>query len=321
MIRVPQPAHQWVPSGTNLVHQPSLTPANERVSYGWQATRRLPTVAAQQRRWADSLAPASHASHICIATRPDARSLCDLGIIPSTISAQRSRGLRLASEMDTMPEQKHCVYILRSVRDRNRYYTGVTSSPRDRLAAHNAGRSIHTAHGAPWEIDAVIEFADKRRALAFERYLKSGSGCAFAKRHLRSFNLRQRPREPVLAVVDRDRCRGVRVPTRRFEHELLRSPRLRGRYLRCRAVRDNARSKRVWNQKIFLRRAEFSCFRVRPRFFMMPKPVVVALLRAGRGRHGDDHRSFPHAAQLPRRRDDSSRGKVQNVRGDSSVVS
>ena len=58
----------------------------------------------------------------------------------------------------------------------------------------------------------------------------------------------------------------------------------------------------------------------------IPKPVVVALLRAGRGRHGTDHRPFPHAAQLledecgsVRRRDDNSRGKVQNVRGDSSA--
>jgi hypothetical protein len=31
----------------------------------------------------------------------------------------------------------------------------------------------------------VVEFADERRAIAFERYLKSGSGVAFAKRHLR----------------------------------------------------------------------------------------------------------------------------------------
>jgi hypothetical protein len=29
----------------------------------------------------------------------------------------------------------------------------------------------------------IIEFRDQARALAFERYLKSGSGRAFAKRH------------------------------------------------------------------------------------------------------------------------------------------
>jgi hypothetical protein len=30
----------------------------------------------------------------------------------------------------------------------------------------------------------------------------------------------------------------------------------------------------------------------------IPKPVVVALLQASRGRHGNDHRPFPRAAQL-----------------------
>jgi hypothetical protein len=37
----------------------------------------------------------------------------------------------------------------------------------------------------PWELDIVIVFRDQARALAFERYLKSGSRCAFAQRHLR----------------------------------------------------------------------------------------------------------------------------------------
>jgi hypothetical protein len=31
----------------------------------------------------------------------------------------------------------------------------------------------------------VIAFRDEARALEFERYLTSGSGCAFAQRHLR----------------------------------------------------------------------------------------------------------------------------------------
>jgi predicted GIY-YIG superfamily endonuclease len=80
---------------------------------------------------------------------------------------------------------KTCVYVLRSLIDRTRYYTGVTSNPKSRLETHNAGGCSHTTDGKPWEIDVLIEFADERRALAFERYLKSGSGCAFAKRHLR----------------------------------------------------------------------------------------------------------------------------------------
>ena len=54
-----------------------------------------------------------------------------------------------------------------------------------RLAEHNAGNNAHTAKYRPWSIDVVIEFSDERRAVAFERYLKSGSGVAFATRHLR----------------------------------------------------------------------------------------------------------------------------------------
>ena len=38
----------------------------------------------------------------------------------------------------------------------------------------------HTASGRPWNVDVVVKFADEPRAVAFERYLKSGSGSAFA---------------------------------------------------------------------------------------------------------------------------------------------
>ena len=81
--------------------------------------------------------------------------------------------------------QKRFVYVLRSLSDPNRYYTGVTSNLRLRLAAHNAGECTHTVRNRPWELDVVVAFRDETRAFAFERYLKSGSGCAFAKKHLR----------------------------------------------------------------------------------------------------------------------------------------
>ena len=77
------------------------------------------------------------------------------------------------------------VYVLKNEEQPPRYYTGLTSNLTTRLEAHNAGRVPHTARGKPWSIDAVVEFADEHRAVAFEKYLKSGSGCAFAKRHLR----------------------------------------------------------------------------------------------------------------------------------------
>ena len=84
-----------------------------------------------------------------------------------------------------MDEPKCIVYVLRSLEHPGRYYTGVTSNWRTRLDSHNAGKCSHTSDGRPWEIDVLVQFSDERRALDFERYLKSGSGCAFAKRHLR----------------------------------------------------------------------------------------------------------------------------------------
>ncbi len=84
-----------------------------------------------------------------------------------------------------MELRKRIVYVLKSDIDSTRYYTGLTSDMAARLNAHNAGRCPHTASGKPWVIDVIVEFADERRAIAFEKYLKSGSGGAFAKRHLR----------------------------------------------------------------------------------------------------------------------------------------
>ena len=52
-----------------------------------------------------------------------------------------------------------------------------------RLEAHNAGTSPFTAKFRPWVMTTCIEFEDQHRAAAFERYFKSPSGRAFAKRH------------------------------------------------------------------------------------------------------------------------------------------
>lgn len=79
-----------------------------------------------------------------------------------------------------MELRRHIVYVLKSDADPKRYYTGLTSDIVSRLNAHNAGRCPHTASGKPWIIDVMVEFADQRRAVAFEKYLKSGSGYEFA---------------------------------------------------------------------------------------------------------------------------------------------
>lgn len=75
------------------------------------------------------------------------------------------------------------VYLLRSLRNPNRTYAGITRNLRARLNAHNAGLSLHTANYRPWELVVAIHFPDTKAGYAFEQYLKSGSGQAFARRH------------------------------------------------------------------------------------------------------------------------------------------
>ena len=79
--------------------------------------------------------------------------------------------------------QFHYVYILESERDRDRFYVGSTEDLRRRLTEHNSGKVPHTSKFGPWQIKNAIAFRDGEKASAFERYLKSGSGRAFAKRH------------------------------------------------------------------------------------------------------------------------------------------
>ncbi|NLO72750.1 MAG: GIY-YIG nuclease family protein [candidate division WS1 bacterium] len=76
-----------------------------------------------------------------------------------------------------------CVYLLQSTSRPGERYIGSTSNLRVRLAAHNAGQSPHTAKFRPWTVVAAIHFADATKAAEFERYLKTGSGFSFAKRH------------------------------------------------------------------------------------------------------------------------------------------
>lgn len=79
---------------------------------------------------------------------------------------------------------KRFVYMLRSDADPTRHYVGVTSNVDQRLEWHNFGPSGQTVMHRPWSVVVVVEFTHERTAVRFERYLKSGSGRAFAKRHL-----------------------------------------------------------------------------------------------------------------------------------------
>jgi predicted GIY-YIG superfamily endonuclease len=51
------------------------------------------------------------------------------------------------------------------------------------LAEHNSGKSIYASAYKPWYLEVCVTFKEKEKAIAFEKYLKSSSGRAFAKKH------------------------------------------------------------------------------------------------------------------------------------------
>jgi putative endonuclease len=79
----------------------------------------------------------------------------------------------------------HYVYLLRSEAQPKEHYVGCTTDLKQRIVQHNNGESPHTAKFVPWRIVAYFAFTERKTAVAFERYLKSGSGRAFARRHFR----------------------------------------------------------------------------------------------------------------------------------------
>ena len=75
------------------------------------------------------------------------------------------------------------VYILKSEQG-DHHYVGRTKDPQSRLQKHNQGGVPHTAKFCPWHIETAISFRSEEKAIDFERYLKSGSGREFSRRHL-----------------------------------------------------------------------------------------------------------------------------------------
>ena len=76
------------------------------------------------------------------------------------------------------------VYLLRSQTSPDQRYIGLTTDLKKRLADHNGGKSRHTSKFMPWRLITYVAFSDYAKATAFELYIKSGSGHAFARRHL-----------------------------------------------------------------------------------------------------------------------------------------
>lgn len=79
--------------------------------------------------------------------------------------------------------EKYFVYILRS-KSNDKTYTGFTADLKNRMKQHNGGIGGYTKNRGPWELIWYSVFGSRSLAESFEKYLKSGSGIAFARKRL-----------------------------------------------------------------------------------------------------------------------------------------
>lgn len=75
----------------------------------------------------------------------------------------------------------YTVYILKCAD--GKLYTGCTENLEKRLDSHHKGYVPATKPRRPIKLSTYIVFSDKYKAFTFEKYLKSGSGRAFIKKH------------------------------------------------------------------------------------------------------------------------------------------
>jgi putative endonuclease len=75
------------------------------------------------------------------------------------------------------------VYILVSETNDQLHYSGITRDLKARLIEHNRRKCPHTSKHRPWKIETAVAFRSEAKARRFERYLKTGSGREFARRH------------------------------------------------------------------------------------------------------------------------------------------
>ena len=76
------------------------------------------------------------------------------------------------------------MYFVYSLKCCDGYYVGCNDDLASRLKRHEKGDVPATKNRRPLELDFYIAIGDKYKAFDLEKYLKSGSGRAFAKKHL-----------------------------------------------------------------------------------------------------------------------------------------
>ncbi|HCR35738.1 excinuclease ABC subunit C [Candidatus Woesebacteria bacterium GWC2_33_12] len=74
------------------------------------------------------------------------------------------------------------VYLLKL--NNQKIYVGFTTNLEQRFKEHISRKSPYTKKYLPIKLVSYFSFNNKKTALKFEKYLKSGSGIAFRNKHL-----------------------------------------------------------------------------------------------------------------------------------------
>ena len=75
------------------------------------------------------------------------------------------------------------IHTAKRITDPDKHYTGKTQDLSSRLKDHNSGKVSHTSQYMPWRMINFFAFPTREKASAFEKYLKTHSGRAFASKH------------------------------------------------------------------------------------------------------------------------------------------
>lgn len=75
------------------------------------------------------------------------------------------------------------MYYVYSLKCKDGYYVGCTDNIEERLKRHQKKQVPATANRLPISLEFYSAIENKYKAFEFEKYLKSGSGRAFIKKH------------------------------------------------------------------------------------------------------------------------------------------
>ncbi|PIR49170.1 excinuclease ABC subunit C [Candidatus Peregrinibacteria bacterium CG10_big_fil_rev_8_21_14_0_10_55_24] len=80
----------------------------------------------------------------------------------------------------------HHVYIIEN-EPNNKRYIGYTTNLKRRLAEHTNHKTTSTSREQKWKLIYCETYVNKMDALGREKFLKSGSGWRFLKKHIANY--------------------------------------------------------------------------------------------------------------------------------------